>query len=58
MPNWCYNSLTIEGSEELIADVKRMLNRPFVKEHETFNMQTREMEIKEYIIYIIIDKTV
>jgi hypothetical protein len=48
MPNWCYNSLTIEGREELIADVKRMLNRPFVKNHENFNMETRQMEFKDY----------
>jgi hypothetical protein len=48
MPNWCYNSLTIEGSQELIADIKRILNRPFVREHENYNMTTNQMEVKTY----------
>jgi hypothetical protein len=47
MPNWCYNSLTIEGSKELVADVKRMLNRPFVMNHESWNSETRNMEKQE-----------
>jgi len=47
MPNWVYNSLSIEGSKELIADVKRMLNRPFKKSHDSWNSQTGQMEISE-----------
>jgi len=47
MPNWCYNSLTIEGSKELIADVKRMLNRPFVQKHDSWNQTTGKMEMSE-----------
>ena len=43
MPNWVYNSLTIEGSQELIADVKRMLNRPFTQSHHSWNMEKNEM---------------
>jgi len=45
MPNWCYNSLTIEGSKELIADVKRMLNRPFVQSHDSWDRETGQMRI-------------
>ena len=47
MPNWVYNSLTIEGSEELIADVKRMLNRPFVQKHDSWNQTTGKMELSD-----------
>ena len=47
MPNWCYNSLTIEGKPELIADVKRQLNKPFVKNHDSWNMTTGKMEISQ-----------
>jgi hypothetical protein len=47
MPNWVYNSLSIEGSEELIADVKRMLNRPFKKSHDSWNAATGKMEVSE-----------
>jgi len=47
MPNWVYNSLSIEGSEELIADVKRMLNRPFKKSHDSWNPTTGQMEVSE-----------
>ena len=48
MPNWVYNSLTIEGDSALIADVKRLLNRPFVQKHDNWNSETREMEVKDF----------
>jgi hypothetical protein len=48
MPNWVYNSLSIEGDPALIADVKRMLNRPFVQKHDNWNSETREMEVKDF----------
>jgi hypothetical protein len=48
MPNWVYNSLTIEGDPALIADVKRQLNRPFVHKHDNWNSETREMEVKDF----------
>ena len=48
MPNWVYNSLTIEGDSALIADVKRLLNRPFVQNHDNWNSETREMEVKDF----------
>ena len=47
MPNWVYNSLTIEGSEELIADVKRILNRPFTQSHDSWNATTGKMELAD-----------
>jgi len=49
MPNWCYNSLTIEGSKELIADVKRILNRPFKQTHDSWNASSGKMELSDTI---------
>jgi len=49
MPDWCRNSLTIEGSKELIADVKRILNRPFVASTYLWNATTGKMEFSETI---------
>jgi hypothetical protein len=48
MPNWVYNSLTIEGNEEDIAKVKAQLNKPFVKQHDQWNSETQQMEVKDY----------
>jgi hypothetical protein len=48
MPNWVYNSLTIEGNEEDIAKVKAQLNKPFVKQHDQWNSETNQMEVKDY----------
>ncbi len=48
MPNWCYNSLLIEGSEEDIKSIKEQVSKPFTQEHENFDMDTREMAFKEY----------
>ena len=33
MPNWVYNNLSIEGTEEAIAKVKAQLNKPIVKQY-------------------------
>jgi len=49
MPNWCYNSLTIEGSKELIADVKRILNRPFTQTHDSWNATTGKMQYSDTV---------
>jgi hypothetical protein len=48
MPNWVYNSLSIEGEPALIAEVKQQLNKPFAQKHDSWNMQTREMEVKDF----------
>lgn len=47
MPNWVYNGLTIEGNPDLVNDLVRMMNRPFVMIHDSWNMETREMEVKQ-----------
>lgn len=47
MPNWVYNSLTIEGNEEDIAKVKLQLNQPFKKTHDQWNRETGQMELTE-----------
>lgn len=33
MPNWVYNNLSIEGTEEAITKVKAQLNKPIVKQY-------------------------
>ena len=48
MPNWVYNSLTIEGSEEDISAIKTQLNQPFTREHDQWDSQTQQMQKKEY----------
>lgn len=50
MPNWCYNTLTIEGNESDITTIKAQLNKPFSRQHDTWNMETRQMELK-YVTY-------
>lgn len=37
MPNWVYNDVTIEGSKEDIAKVKKQLNKPFSLTFESFD---------------------
>ena len=38
MPNWCYNTLTIQGPKEEIDSIKERLNRPFTLAQETYGM--------------------
>lgn len=45
MPNWCYNSLSIEGSKEDISAIKTQLNQPFQRQHDQWNMETHQMEL-------------
>ena len=45
MPNWVYNSLTIEGEPALIAKVKAQLNKPFQQKHDSYNHTTGKMEL-------------
>ena len=47
MPNWVYNTLTIQGPKQEIDYIKDRLNKPFSVLHDTWNMDTREMEVKE-----------
>jgi hypothetical protein len=46
MPNWCYNHLSIEGSEKDISAVKSQLNMPFDVMHDNWDPETRQMEKK------------
>ena len=47
MPNWCYNGLTIEGNPDLVNDLVRQMNKPFVMLHDSWNMETQEMEVSQ-----------
>jgi hypothetical protein len=47
MPNWVYNTLTIQGPKNEIDSIKEKLNRPFVMIHDSWNMKTGKMEISE-----------
>jgi len=38
MPNWVYNTLTIQGPKSEIDYIKDRLNRPFTLAQETFGM--------------------
>lgn len=47
MPNWCYNGLTIEGNPDLINDLVRQMNKPFVMLHDSWNMEKQEMQVSQ-----------
>jgi hypothetical protein len=49
MPNWVYNSLSIEGSAEDISSIKTQLNKPFQRQHDQWNMETKQMELTDTI---------
>ena len=38
MPNWVYNTLTIQGPKDEIDSIKERLNRPFTLAQETYGM--------------------
>ena len=44
MPNWCYNHLDITGGD--MSTIKAQLNTAFEVEHDSYNMETRQMERK------------
>ena len=48
MPNWVFNTLTIEGSPTSVQKLKEQVSAPFTREHDQWNMETGKMEIKEY----------
>ena len=48
MPNWVYNTLTIQGPKEQVDFIKDKLNTPYTKSHDNWNPETREMEVKQY----------
>lgn len=48
MPNWCYNSLTIEGIAEDISAIKQQVSQPFTRDHENYDMDQKKMVWKTY----------
>ena len=48
MPNWCFNTLTIQGPKEQVDSIKDRLNASYKKTFENWNMESRQMEFKEY----------
>ena len=48
MPNWVFNTLTIQGPRKQLDYIKYELNKPFTRESENWNMETQQMETKEY----------
>jgi hypothetical protein len=47
MPNWVFNGLTIEGNPELVNDLIRQMNKPFVMIHDSWNPTTGNMEVSQ-----------
>jgi hypothetical protein len=45
MPNWVYNGLTIEGNPELVNDLVKQMNKPYVMLHDNWNPTSGKMEI-------------
>jgi len=50
MPNWVFNTLTIQGPKTEIDYIKDKLNEPFTREHENWSIEKQEM-ITETITY-------
>ena len=48
MPNWVYQSLTVEGNPESVIELKKQLNTPFTKSHDEWDMNTQSMKVVEY----------
>jgi hypothetical protein len=48
MPNYCFNTLTIQGPKEQVDSIKAKLNEPFQRQHDQWNTETKQMEIKDY----------
>ena len=49
MPNWVYNTLTIQGPKSEIDFIKDKLNQPYKVLHDSWNMKTNVMEVSESI---------
>jgi len=47
MPNWCFNGLTVEGNPEQINKLVAQMNKPYAMIHDTWNMETKEMQVKQ-----------
>lgn len=49
MPNWVFNTLTIEGPKLEIDFIKAKLNEPFTVLHDNWLMDTNKMEVTEAV---------
>lgn len=47
MPNWCYNGLTIEGNPDEVKKLIQQMNTPYSMIHDNWNMDTKQMEVKQ-----------
>jgi len=47
MPNWVFNTLTIQGNKSEVDYIKDKLNEPFTRQYDNWNMETQKMEIQE-----------
>lgn len=47
MPNWVYNSLTIEDTPDVVNVIKEQLNKPFSYIHDTWDNETKDFGKKE-----------
>ena len=45
MPNWCFNTLTIQGPKDQVDYIKDKLNTPYQKDHDNWNIKTQKMEV-------------
>ncbi len=44
MPNWVFNTVTIQGPKEQVDNIKSTLNSPFSRVHDNWNPETQKME--------------
>ena len=49
MPNWVYNTLTIQGPKSEIDMIKDRLNKPYKVLHDSWNIKTNTMEVSESV---------
>jgi hypothetical protein len=48
MPNWVYNTVTIQGPKEQVDNIKATLNAPFTREHENWSIEKQAMVTDTY----------
>ena len=46
MPNWVYNTLTVEGNPDSVNRLKEQVNQPFTVIHDSWNPELQAMEQK------------
>ena len=48
MPNWVFNNVTIQGPASEVDSIKVKLNEPFVRVHDTYDMETKKTISKDF----------